>query len=278
MPLPDLLSLFGRLDRSFLVPAKTASAAARSRGQGRPQGRRATRASLDGGEHGCTLSIAGTTSRTPRAWRATASSCLLAMCVLLAGSAPAYAADQAGEAAQVATAVDEASRRFGLPVAWIQAVIATESAGDRRAVSVKGAMGLMQLMPGTWRELRAELGLGVDPFDRRDNILAGAAYLRRLLDRFGPRGSLAAYNAGPARYQAFLDGERGLPPETVTYVARVEARVARAGVERHVSRAGPPHDWRTAGLFIAAEIAGEKEAAGSASAGLFVEIGQGDRP
>ncbi len=278
MPLPGLLSLFGRLDRPFLVPAKTASAAARSRGQGRPDGRRATRASLDGGEHGCTVSFAGTTLRTPRAWRATASSWLLAMGVLLASLPPAQAAEPARETAEVTTAIDEASRRFGLPVAWIRAVIATESGGDRRAVSVKGAMGLMQLMPGTWRDLRADLGLGVDPFDHRDNVIAGAAYLRRLLDRFGPRGFLAAYNAGPARYQAFLDGARGLPPETVTYVARVEARVVGAGVEQRVSHAELPRDWRAAGLFVANETAGEQRAAGSAGAALFVEIGQGGRP
>ncbi|MCC5967787.1 MAG: transglycosylase SLT domain-containing protein, partial [Natronohydrobacter sp.] len=74
---------------------------------------------------------------------------------------------------------------------------ANESAGNPRAVSHAGAMGLMQVMPGTWAELRAAHQLVDDPFDPRDNILAGAAYLRQMYDRFGSPGFLAAYNAGP---------------------------------------------------------------------------------
>ncbi|MGH1557443.1 lytic transglycosylase domain-containing protein [Caulobacter segnis] len=76
-------------------------------------------------------------------------------------------------------------------------MIGAESGGDPRAVSPKGAMGLMQLMPGTWRDLSVQHDLGADPFDRRANVLAGAAYLRQLFDRFGRKGFLAAYNAGP---------------------------------------------------------------------------------
>src|SRR3546814_5730962 len=74
-----------------------------------------------------------------------------------------------------------------------------ESRGDVRAVSPKGAMGLMQLMPDTWASLRVRLGLGANPYDPRDNILAGAAYLREMHDRYGSPGFLAAYNAGPGR-------------------------------------------------------------------------------
>ncbi|MFX5210854.1 lytic transglycosylase domain-containing protein, partial [Acinetobacter baumannii] len=73
-----------------------------------------------------------------------------------------------------------------------------ESGGERRATSPRGALGLMQLMPGTWVELSARYRLGLDPFDARDNILAGAAYLKELQDRFGSAGFLAAYHAGPA--------------------------------------------------------------------------------
>ena len=79
--------------------------------------------------------------------------------------------------------IAEAAQRFGFPARWILAVMRRESAGDVRAVSEKGAMGLMQIMPDTWDELRARYGLGRDPFDPRDNILAGAAYLRELHDR-----------------------------------------------------------------------------------------------
>lgn len=189
---------------------------------------------------------------TPRAWRAPAAVFLL---LTVASPAVAQAAHRpltAPRSNSVSTVVEEASVRFGLPISWIEAVIAAESGGDPRAISTKGAMGLMQLMPLTWREQRAKLGLGADPLDRRDNIIAGAAYLRQLYDRFGRGGFLAAYNAGPARYQAVLDGERKLPAETLAYVAAVEARIERSS--GRVGRQIPPKalDWRTAEIFAPA--------------------------
>ncbi len=81
-------------------------------------------------------------------------------------------------------------------------------------------MGLMQIMPGTWAELRERYNLGNDPYDPRDNILAGTAYLRELLDRYGSPGVFAAYNAGPARYEEHLAGG-SLPDETQAYVAKL---------------------------------------------------------
>lgn len=250
MSLARLLSLFGRLDRPFLVPAKSTSAVARSRGQGRPLGRRAWRACLDGDEHDCTLFIGGTTSRTPRAWRATACSLALAAGFALTPAVFALAEDRPRNVDGLVAAIDEASLRFGVPAPWIEAVIAVESGGERNAVSIKGAMGLMQLMPATWRQLRADLGLGFDPFDRRDNVLAGAAYLRELYDRFGRQGFLAAYNAGPTRYQAYLAGAKRLPPETVAYVSRIEARLADRGAAPSTGIRARPGDWRAAGLFV----------------------------
>ncbi|MBI1686782.1 lytic transglycosylase domain-containing protein [Caulobacter hibisci] len=250
MAAATLLSLFGRLRRPFPVPARTASAAWRSRGQGRPAGRRAKRAFLDGGEHGRTLWFAGRSARTSRAWRAAVLSLLLTSCGYCASAEPRAVASISPRRALIGEAVEEAAARFGLPVSWIEAVIAAESGGDPFALSPKGAMGLMQLMPPTWRELSVELGLGPDPFQHRDNILAGAAYLRRLYDRFGRSGFLAAYNAGPARYQAVLDGQRKLPAETIAYVAAVESRIDRsvAGIPGLV----PPKisDWRAAGIFV----------------------------
>jgi len=80
-------------------------------------------------------------------------------------------------------------------------------------------MGLMQIMPKTWAELRGRYGLGADPYDARDNILAGAAYIRELSDRYGAPGFLAAYNAGPGRYERHLKTGRPLPAETQAYVA-----------------------------------------------------------
>lgn len=122
--------------------------------------------------------------------------------------------------------IDEASRKYDVPETWIRAVIRSESAGctskDGHPIrSSVGAMGLMQLMPATWDELRLRHGLGQNPDDPRDNVLAGAAYLRELADRFGVPGAFAAYNAGPARYEEHLLLGRPLPPETRHYLVQV---------------------------------------------------------
>jgi soluble lytic murein transglycosylase-like protein len=239
--------LFGRTAGPFLVSAKTASATAHSRRQGRPPGRRGTRLALDGGEHGRTLVHAGTWAGTPRAWRATVS---LSVALVLAATAPvarAVAAPMTDEAAEIDRAVTEASVRFGLSTRLIRAVLAAESGGRVDAVSPRGAMGLMQVMPAAWREMRVELGLGGDPFRPRDNILAGAGYLRALRDRFGSPGDLAAYNAGPGRYQRHLDGAAGLPRETIAYVARVRRQLD----PEPLATRRPAADWRLSGLFVA---------------------------
>ena len=96
-----------------------------------------------------------------------------------------------------------------------------ESAGDALALSNKGAMGLMQIMLDAWAMLRQQHGLGDDPYNPRDNILAGAGYLRELHHRYGEEGFLAAYNAGPRRYEEHLSGRRSLPAETIDYVSKV---------------------------------------------------------
>lgn len=123
--------------------------------------------------------------------------------------------------ASYAAFVTEASRRFAIPAHWIRAVIQVESAGNAQAISPRGALGLMQIMPETWVELSVRYDLGIDPLDPRDNILAGTAYLREMLDRFGPEGFLAAYNAGPRRYEEHLATGRPLPADTQAYVAAV---------------------------------------------------------
>jgi len=117
----------------------------------------------------------------------------------------------------------EAARRFDIPQAWIVAVMRAESGGRTHLGGVPitsraGAMGLMQLMPGTYRDLARTHGLGPDPYDPRDNILAGAAYLSVLRARFGYPGLFAAYNAGPARYAAHLETGEPLPAETQSYI------------------------------------------------------------
>jgi len=120
----------------------------------------------------------------------------------------------------------EASQRFGVPAAWIAAVMQAESAGlthlnGRPITSPAGAMGLMQVMPGTWAAMRRQHGLGSDPHDPHDNILAGAAYLREMHDQFGYPGLFAAYNAGPARYAEHVRTGRPLPGETRGYIAQL---------------------------------------------------------
>ena len=87
-------------------------------------------------------------------------------------------------------------------------------------------MGLMQLMPGTWADMRSRLRLGSDPHAPRDNILAGTFYLRLMHDRFGYPGLFAAYNAGPERYAAVLAGRQSLPRETRAYLTATAGQVA----------------------------------------------------
>ncbi|MFB9984999.1 lytic transglycosylase domain-containing protein [Mesorhizobium newzealandense] len=124
--------------------------------------------------------------------------------------------------------VSEASRRFRIPETWIYAVVDAESDGKTRLdgrpiTSRAGAMGLMQVMPGTYQDMRAAHGLGTDPHDPHDNILAGTAYLRAMYDRFGFPGLFAAYNAGPVRYAAHLKRGTPLPNETVAYLKGLTA-------------------------------------------------------
>jgi hypothetical protein len=143
--------------------------------------------------------------------------------------------------------IAEASRRFGVPVAWIERVMRAESGGHTRLdgrpiTSRAGAMGLMQLMPATWSDLRGELALGTDPYDPRDNLLAGTAYLAALYRRFGYPGLFGAYNAGPARYAAWLAGRGGLPAETRLYLARVggEESPGMLFADRTAASSSPP--------------------------------------
>lgn len=122
--------------------------------------------------------------------------------------------------------IEEASTRFGIPTSWIERVMRAESRGlttlnGRPIRSRAGAMGLMQLMPATWADMRARLALGTNPDDPRDNILAGTLFLRLMYDRFGYPGLFGAYNAGPGAYAAWLAGNRRLPGETVAYLGSV---------------------------------------------------------
>ena len=118
------------------------------------------------------------------------------------------------------------------------------------ARSRKGAMGLMQIMPQTWSELRARYELGADPYDPRDNILAGAAYICELYQRFGAPGFLAAYNAGPGRYEHHLATNRPLPDETQEYVARLSPTVEGKQTGGKIAAVAKPSTLVGSPLFV----------------------------
>ena len=173
--------------------------------------------------------------------------CLLAVGLLaacssskphVARSAGEYAARARGDYTAPGPAHDpwgpyitKASTRFDVPERWIREVMRVESGGQmyqggRLTTSSAGAMGLMQVMPGTYEELRARHELDDDPFHPHDNIMAGTAYIREMYDLYGAPGFLAAYNAGPRRFEDYAIRNRGLPNETRRYVAKIAPAIA----------------------------------------------------
>jgi hypothetical protein len=165
-------------------------------------------------------------------------------------AACAQIVSRAAPADRFAQFITEASDRFSVSAHWICAVMQVESGGDEHALSPRGAMGLMQIMPGTWADLRTRYGLGLDPFEPHDNILAGTAYLKKMHDRFGSAGFLAAYNARPLRYEQHLTTGRLLPAETLAYVAAVTSLVASERIDGDSTRGRRAVAWRQASLFV----------------------------
>lgn len=122
--------------------------------------------------------------------------------------------------------IAEAAQRFAIPQDWIRAVMRSESGGrtvlaGRPITSIAGAMGLMQLMPGTYSDMRQRYGLGSNSYDPHDNVLAGAAYLRLMYEHYGYPSLFAAYNAGPARFDGYLLRGQSLPNATLDYVGTI---------------------------------------------------------
>jgi hypothetical protein len=182
------------------------------------------------------------------------STCLFAITMLgFLSCSPVAIAGKATQKSATATSgswtslIAEASQRFDVPVHWIRTVMQLESTGDTGALSPKGAIGLMQVMPGTYKELRFRYHLGADPYEPRNNILAGAAYLREMHNRFGPDGFLAAYNAGPARYEDYLKSGRQLPEETRNYVATLAPLIGVPGIPYHSASASTASQLTTSG-------------------------------
>jgi soluble lytic murein transglycosylase-like protein len=136
--------------------------------------------------------------------------------------APTPSASSDAEEQNLESIIRAAATRYKLEVDLLAAVIAVESGYRSDAISPKGAQGLMQLMPATAKDLAV-----VDPFDPRENVFAGARYLRELLDKNGDQywRALAAYNAGSGRVARY----DGLPPykETIAYIRKVIDLYAR---------------------------------------------------
>lgn len=216
------IPLFDRSRDHSSVPTNACRADARRGSPGRPHGRREAALPWTGASTTACLARSGV-----RVWA------VVSLLLIFAASDSAALAESGSASVQAVARVsnpysafvDEASKRFAIPMNWIGSVIKIESAGDVHAKSPKGAMGLMQIMPATWAELRERYNLGKDPYDPHDNILAGTAYLRELLDRYGSPGVFAAYNAGPSRYEEHLAGG-SLPEETRAYVAKLANLVA----------------------------------------------------
>ncbi|MET4751159.1 lytic transglycosylase domain-containing protein [Bradyrhizobium sp. RT11b] len=220
------VSLFGRSQHHSSIPAKLPPIGARRGSLAASQGR-----------PGRALSLAAA-----RTLLSGAAACSLG--ILMTFAAPSAGRAEAGSRAQAARSsnplpglaytafVTEASHRFAIPERWIRAVMQAESGGNAHSISPRGALGLMQIMPATWVELSVRYDLGIDPFDPHDNIMAGVAYLRDMLDRFGSAGFLAAYNAGPRRYEEHLATGRALPDETQIYIATLAPLI---GIEQRNS-------------------------------------------
>ena len=245
---PSVIPLFGHNSDHSSVPARVHIVVARSGGQGRPSGRRISASPLTAASAMAALRSLGS---------------MLCTLMVLAASMLSFSAVHAGQASAAthrtggkfshpfAAFVTEASMRFAVPEHWIRAVMRVESDEKSRARSRKGATGLMQIMPGTWAELRARHGLGTNPYDPHDNILAGTAYIRELYDRYGAPGFLAAYNAGPGRYERHLATGRPLPAETQTYVATLGSIIKSTGTNVRVAAVETSFAWANSSLFVA---------------------------
>jgi soluble lytic murein transglycosylase-like protein len=216
LPEKSVIPLFDLTQHHSSIPTTFATAVVRSGGPGRPLGPR---------DSASPLTAASTMAASRSLGAVTCIVAIFASSMLFSVMAHAERALSATHRTNslphdpFAAFITEASKRFAVPEHWIRSVMRVESAGEVRSRSRKGAMGLMQIMPQTWSELRARYDLGADPYDPRDNILAGAAYIRELDLRFGAPGFLAAYNAGPGRYENHLATDRPLPDETQEYVA-----------------------------------------------------------
>lgn len=242
------ISPFGRAQPHSSFPARSSAIDACWAVSGRSQDRRRGVASLTAVHTARRVStlwmiiryVAGLlAAATPSTGSGEAASGMPALLPSILRPVPAYAAF-----------ITEASHRFAIPERWIRAVMQIESGGNAHAISPRGALGLMQIMPKAWVELSARYELGIDPFDPHDNILAGTAYLREMLDRFGSEVFLAAYNVGPTRYEQHLAAGRPLADETQAYVAELAALIGIERRKRDISVVRPIVEWQQSAMFV----------------------------
>ena len=177
--------------------------------------------------------------------------------------------------------ISQAAQRFHIPEGWIAAVMKLESGGltllnGKPITSSAGAMGLMQLMPATYAELRSRYGLGPDPHDPHDNVFAGAAYLSELFERYGYPDLFAAYHAGPGRLDAFLSGRKPLPKATIAYLESLNPEVEDGSFAHEIPRSNPSKSAPDSLFFVRARIAIQSSDAANPSPRvneLFVPLG-----
>jgi soluble lytic murein transglycosylase-like protein len=169
--------------------------------------------------------------------------------------------------------MNEAAHRFAIPAPWIREVMRLESAGEalqdgQPITSPAGAMGLMQLMPATYAELRDRYGFGSDPYEPHDNIFAGAAYLRELYQRYGWPSLFVAYHAGPGRFEEYLSRGKALPTATRDYFRAL----LTGGPARNSS---PRSTTQLAAIFVALSLANRDRdpmTSGTPDERLFVRL------
>jgi hypothetical protein len=169
---------------------------------------------------------------------------------LLKSSARAQTATRSEAVDRFAKLIEEASGRFAVPASWIRAVMHVESGGDEHATSPRGAMGLMQLMPATWVELSVRYGLGVDPFDARDNIIAVPRISKTCTIVSVRQASLQPITPVRRGMNSISRRGRPLPQETTAYVAAVTPLLSDRQSELTAIRIRRVVPWREAPLFV----------------------------
>ncbi|HEX4158801.1 MAG TPA: lytic transglycosylase domain-containing protein [Rhizomicrobium sp.] len=157
--------------------------------------------------------------------------------------------------------IGQAAQRFSIPGAWIRAVMQTESGGRTMSAAFKpitsrvGAMGLMQLMPATYAQMRVQYHLGMNPYDPHDNVIAGVAYLGWLYHKYGYPAMFAAYNDGPGHLEERLTKGGLLPAETRNYVTHIVTALGGKTAGAEIAGSGAVKFTRPNGTPVKVDLA-----------------------